>query len=166
MKYFYLSFLLFILLSCFSTHKVVFEKFNFIHKSDTTSYNEIRFIGGSPLDTHKVMYDKFGKWSKKTYSNNIKHPILIWENIDLFSNGKKYTIITNGYEAFKYTYSSIIILDKDETDLLSESSSEKKVLANLFSRLVNKNNLKKRDFYEPYWKEVDPEKYKRIKKRG
>jgi len=43
----------------------------------------------------------------------------MWKNIDIFSNGKKYTILTNGLEEWKHIYASVMILDKKQRDVLT-----------------------------------------------
>ena len=109
------------------------------------------------------MYDKFGKWNKAIYPSNRMHPILMWEKIDLFSNGNEYTILTNGLEEWKHIYSSIMVFDENETDLLSSSSSEKEAITNFFADLLKNHNTEKRDFYEIYWKMVDQNRREIIK---
>ncbi len=172
----------FIVLSCSSSQKVVKEtkwcpkiyendfteilneKYKTINNNDTISYNEVRFeCVNSALYTHKIMYDKFGKWNNAIYPSNRKHPILMWEKIDLFSNGKEYTILTNGLEEWKHIYASVMVFDKNETDLLSNSSEEKEAITNLFTDFIKNHNTEKKDFYEIYWKMVDPNRWKTIK---
>lgn len=82
----------------------------------------MRFSAGY---THKVMYDKFGKWDKAIYPSNKKSPILLWEKVDLFSNGEKYNVYTNGTEEWKHINASVMIFDENENDMLSMESSEK-----------------------------------------
>jgi hypothetical protein len=140
---------------------VLNEKYLVINSNDTTSYNEIRFeCVYSALYTHKVMYDLYGKWNKEIYPSNRKHPILMWEKIDLFSNGKEYTILTNGLEERKHIYASVMVFDDTETDLLSEISVEREAITNLFTDFFENKNNKKKDFYEVYWNMIDPNKEK------
>jgi hypothetical protein len=182
MRFCYLIIILFIVLSCSSSQKrvkktkcfklhknnfteIADEKYITIHNNDSISYSEIRFeCINSALSTHNVMYDKFGKWNKEIYPTNRNNPILKWENIDLFSNGKKYTILTNGLEAKNHTYASVMVFDNNETDVLSSSSEEKEAIKKLFADLIKNQVAEKNDFYEAYWKEVNPEHWKKVKK--
>jgi hypothetical protein len=102
------------------------------------------------------MYDLYGKWNKEIYPSNRKHPILMWEKIDLFSNGKEYTILTNGLEERKQIYASVMVFDDTETDLLSETSAEREAITNLFTDFFENKNNKKKDFYEVYWNMIGP----------
>ncbi|WKW47433.1 hypothetical protein P3875_05060 [Myroides sp. JBRI-B21084] len=103
------------------------------------------------------MFDKFGKWHKEIYVNNETHPILVWENIQLFpKDSTKFTIATNGLESPEAIYASILIFDKENNDLLAESSTYRDKLVTLFGQFIIQENPKKVDFYELYWKQVDP----------
>lgn len=144
--------------------KILNEKYKTIIGYDTISYNEIRFACvNSAFYTHKVMFDKFGKWAKAIYPSNKKHPVLMWDSVDLFSNGIKYTVLTYGIEKSRHTYASVMVFDKYETDLLTTDSPIRESLTNYFAKLINKHNTKKKDFYEVYWKMVDPKHWEKIK---
>lgn len=106
--------------------EILNEKYETVSNKNTIAYNEIRFeCVFSAGYTHKVMYDKFGKWDKAIYPSNKKSPILLWEKVDLFSNGKKYHVYTNGTEEWKHINASVMIFDENENDMLSMESSEK-----------------------------------------
>lgn len=140
------------------------EKYITINGKDSTAFNEIRFeCVYSSLYTHKVMYDKYGKWNKEIYPSNKKHPILMWENIDLFEDDKKYTVLTNGIEEWKHIYASVMIFDDENKDVLSKESLDKQKITGLFAEYLQNQDHKKKDFYEVYWKIVDPDKWKSIK---
>lgn len=180
MKFTYIIIIFFIVSGCSSSQKVIKEtkcpkiykndfteilneKYVTISNNDTVKFNEIRFeCVYSAFYTHKVMFDKFGKWDKAIYPSNENHPILKWENVDLYSNGKKYTVFTNGMEEWKHIYASVMIFDKNGTDLLSNESSEIDSLTNYFADLIKKHKIDKKDFYEIYWKMVDPEHWENI----
>jgi hypothetical protein len=173
MKLYYLLLLAVIALSCATPSKVVSEdkcpkiyknsfteirneKLKTLLNKDTVTFNEIRFeCVFSAFYTHKIMYDKFGKWDKALFINNKKHPILVWENVDLFSDGKKYNVITDGLEEWKHIYASVMVFDYKENDLLSKDSIEKEKLINYFSNQIKKLNDRNQDFYEIYWKTVN-----------
>lgn len=181
MKPIYLTFLLFIIFSCSSTKKVIKtekcskfyknnyskilnEKYETISNNDTIKFNEIKFkCVYSSLYTHKVMFDKFGKWNKAIYPSNKKRPILMWRKIDLYSNGKKYNVYTNGIEEWKDIYASVMVFDENETDLLSNESSEKENLTKYFADLIKKNKTKDKDFYKIYWQMINPKHHKDMK---
>ena len=181
MKRIYLTVILSIFLSCSSSQKaiketkcpkiyknkfteILNEKYVTINGKDTTKINEIRYeCVYSALYTHKVMYDKYGKWNKEIFPSNRNHPILMWNNIDLLSNGKKYTVLTNGLEEWKNIYASVMILDEEERDVLTEQTEEKIALTNFFGELIKNHNPEKKDFYEVYWKMVDPKRWEQIK---
>ncbi|PWH82505.1 hypothetical protein DIS18_09645 [Algibacter marinivivus] len=173
--------IIFIILSCSTSKKVAkeikcpeiyennftqirFEKLTSISENDTTKINEMRFkCVHSAFYTHKVMYDKFGKWDKEIYLKKNTHPILMWEEVNLFSNGKKYRVISNGIEEWKHIYASVMIFDKNDNDLLSDTSEEKEILIKYFGDLIKNNDIEKRDFYEVYWTTVNPKHWERIK---
>ncbi|MBS9774987.1 MAG: hypothetical protein KGV59_07540 [Tenacibaculum sp.] len=182
MKRIYIIILFPIFLSCCSTQrevkkakcpkiyknkftKILNEEYVAVNDKDTTKINEIRYeCVYSPFYTHKVMYDRYGKWDKEIYPSNRSYPILMWNNINLLSNGKKYTILTNGLEEWKHIYASVMILDEKGRDVLTEQTEEKIALTNFFGELIKNNNTKKKDFYEAYWKMVNPKYWEQIKK--
>ncbi|WP_053992272.1 hypothetical protein [Mangrovimonas sp. TPBH4] len=173
MKYILTSICLSLLLTC-ASHKatkdnkcpkiykndfkeILHEKYKTVYNNDTIAFNEIRFeCVYSPFSTHKVMYDKYGKWNREIFPSNSKHPILVWENIDVFSNGKKYTILTNGLEEWKYVYASVMVFDENETDQLSDTSPVKVSLTNFFADLIQNNNSENEEFYEIYGNLIHP----------
>lgn len=180
MKGFYLITLLLLTISCSSSQraakrdkcpkiyknnytKILNEKYKTIYNKDTVTYNQIKFeCVYSSFYTHKVMYDKFGKWDNVIYPSNNKYPILMWEKVNLFSDGKEYTILTTGIEEWKHIYASVMVFDKNEVDLLSADSKEREKLTNYFANLIKNQNLEKKDFYELFWKMVDPDYWKTI----
>lgn len=180
MKTIYIAVLLSVFLSCASSREVakprcseIFEnnfseilneKFIVVNGQDTTKINEIRYeCVHSAFYTHKVMYDKYGKWDAEIFQSNRAHPILMWNNVDLFSNGKKYIVLTNGLEEWKHIYASVMILDQNQTDILAGETHEKIALTNFFAQLLKTHNPQKRDFYEVYWKIVDPKRWEQLK---
>ncbi|WP_339919856.1 hypothetical protein [uncultured Flavobacterium sp.] len=139
--------------------EILVEKYLTISNNDTIKFNEIRFeCVFSALYTHKVMFDKFGKWDKEIYPNNSNLPILLWENVDLYSNGKKYNVFTTGLEEWKHIYASVMVFDNNYIDLITDDSLEKENLINYFSDLIKKNKTYRKNFYEEYRKMVDKKK--------
>jgi hypothetical protein len=135
--------------------EILDEKYKTVFENDTITYNEIRFeCVNSAFYTHKVMYEKFGKWDKEIFPKNRRHPILMWENIELFSNGKKYTVLTNGLEEWKHIYASVMIFDDNKKDQLGVNSEIGNKVKTFFAELLKNHDPDKRAFYEIYWKSV------------
>ncbi len=145
--------------------KYLSEKHHTIDGRDTLSFNQLRFqCAHSALYTSKVMYDRFGKWNKEILPRNRKHPILVWENVDLLSNGRKYNVMTDGLEEYKNIYASVMVFDNDGKDILSGSSTEKVTIAGFFADLIKNNDDGKEGFYEVYWESVDPKRWKMMQR--
>ena len=112
----------------------------------------------------KGMYDRFGKWNQEIYPKGRNHPILLWNNVKLFPNDTtEFIIAANGLENTKTIYASVLVFDKKNRDLLSDESVLKTKLIYYFSDMIKTNNEQKRDFYEIYWKTVDPIRWAEIK---
>lgn len=183
MKSFFFFIILFSLMSCSSQRvgqemkcpeiykkdftNIVHEKYWTSNGEKTVFYNEIRFeCVYSPFYTHKVMYDRFGKWDKEIYPENKRYPFMVWDNVDLFSDGKKYKVITHGIEEWKHIYASVMVFDENGKDLLADSSSKKSLLTNFFADLIrNMDDDEGGDFYEAFWKTVDPYRWESLKKQ-
>ena len=171
----------FILTSCSSTQKIsekrckstskndyeyiLEDKFESIVNDNKILLNEIKYkCVYSSFYTQKGMYDKFGKWNKLIYPKGSHHPILVWNNVKLFPNDTtEFIVAANGLESTKTIYASILVFDKKNNDLLTEHSGYKQKLIEYFSKMIKSNNSKKRDFYEKYWKTVNPEHWEYLK---
>lgn len=138
--------------------KISNEEYKTIYKNDTIAYNELRYeCVFNPFYIQKGMYDRFGKWDKEIYPSNRKQPILMWKNVDLFQNGKNYTVMANSFEGEERgIYASVMVFDSHEVDLLSDSSSEKEILKKYFSDLIKSNDPKKEGFNKAYRENVNP----------
>lgn len=177
MRYISIPFLLWLILSCSSTKEVptdkkctryyqhgfseiVNEKYTTINNGDTVSFHHIRFqCTFSAMYSHIAMYNKFGRWHKEIYAKNTNRPFLLWENIDLFSNGKQYTVYTFGEEKQQDTHVTVMVFDHLGNDLLSESSEEKEELTAYFATLIRDKKNKENAFVREYWKTVDPQRW-------
>ncbi len=175
MKFIIVSLLaILLLLSCSSSKKISNEKdkcprvyknsytnilnetYTTVYKNDTINYSEVRFeCVNSAFKTHKVVFDKYGKWDDVIFPSNSNQPILIWNNLDLLSNGKKYTVYTNGKESWKHIYASVMVFDEYENDALKGSSPEKQKLIECFSKLIKRNKLGKVDFHDAFKKMIN-----------
>ena len=147
----------------FSYPKITQEREGSSSRNDSIIINEMRFeCLSSALFTHKVMYDKFGKWNKEIYTSRTNNPILVWENVDLYSSGKKYHIFTHGIETNLSMYGSVMVFDEHYNDLLSTNSSEKQSLTQYFTDMVKNLKMGNEDFFEVYWKMIDPKIWETI----
>lgn len=127
------------------------KKYKTIFNKDTIAFNEIRYgCVNTAFKTSKIMFDKFGKWDKEIYPTNLNSPILLWEKVDLFSNGIEYKVYTNGDEKKGNIYASIMIFDGNNNDLLTEKSLEKSKFINYFGNLIKENKHKGDDFYREF----------------
>jgi hypothetical protein len=133
---------------------------------DTIGITQIKFqCVYSAMTTHKIMFDKFGKWSTIIPTAKKSSPILKWENIDLFSNGNTYTVYTHGIETSGEIYASIMVLDSEKKDVLSQNHSEKEKIIEHFSNAIrDKKSSKKSEFYDTYWNEIEYEFVKILQK--
>ena len=104
------------------------------------------------------MFDHFGKWDKTIFLKNNRHPILKWENIDLFSDGNHYTIFANGDESRKMTYASLMVFSQKDKDILATDSTEKNKVVDLFKKWIKNNKSYRRKFYRKYWSMVNKRK--------
>ena len=170
-----------ILFSCSSTTKVnekrcnsilkndyktiLEEKFESVVNNDTIFLNEVKYeCVYTAMYIKKGMYDRFGKWNQEIYPKGRNHPILLWNNVKLFPNDTtEFIIAANGLENTKTIYASVLVFDKKNRDLLSDESVLKTKLIYYFSDMIKTNNEQKRDFYEIYWKTVDPIRWAEIK---
>lgn len=149
-----------------SFSNIIYDKFISVVNKDTIKLNEVKYeCVNTAMYTKKIMFDKFGKWHKEIYPNKERHPMLIWENIQLFPNDStKFTIATNGLESSKTIYASILVFDKDNNDLLAENSVYRDKLVTLFGQFIVQEDPKKEDFYEVYWNQVDPKIWKELQR--
>ena len=146
--------------------RIVFEKFDTSITNDSLRLNEVRFeCINTSFAVKKVLYDKYGMWDKAIYLKNKKHPILIWNYRKLIKDQKgQYQIAAYGAEERKTIYASAMVVNESGEDMLLSTSNTRTEIIETLSELIKTNNNTKRDFYEVYWKEVDPSAWERIKK--
>ena len=139
--------------------KAEIEEFVSIIDSDTTYLRQAKFkCTNSSFYTKKVMFDHFGKWDKTLFSSEDEHPILIWEQVYLFDDGKLYTIAALGEEDLNMTYGAVLVFDKDGNDVLNDLEISSNVLE-YFGKAIRASDIKKRDFYEVYWRLPELQKW-------
>ena len=142
------------------------EKFESVVDNETIFLNEVKYkCVHTAMYIKKGMYDRFGKWNKEIYPKGKHRPILLWNNVKLFPDDTtEFIVAANGLESAETIYASVLVFDKKNKDLLSEESEYKTKLIEYFSKMIKTNNSNKRDFYEIYWKTVDPQRWEQIKK--
>ncbi|GGG21674.1 hypothetical protein GCM10011344_23090 [Dokdonia pacifica] len=155
--------------ACSKTYKNDFKRIVYVQFSksitkDSLQLTEARFeCINTSFAIKKGLYDTYGVWDKAIYVQGQKHPILIWNNRMLFAGQiEQYNIAAYGAEKKNTVYASAMVFNNSGEDMLS--SSENKKIINKLSQLIKDNDSKKRDFYEAYWTEVDPNAWERMKK--
>lgn len=104
------------------------------------------------------MYDKYGKWDKEIWPEKERHPILVWENIQLFDSEKElFSIAANGTESWEEMYASVIVFDSQDNDCFKENSKHKEFLLTFFDLGIRSVNSDK-EFYNIYWDIVNNHK--------
>ncbi len=151
-------------LSANAYSEVLIDRFKSVTKSKTLELNEIKFkCVYSQMNTMKIMYDEFGHWDKAIYPNGSYHPMLIWNDVQLFQNDNaKYTIGTYGIETVEDIFASVIVMDKEYRDLLTNISLRSKIVE-YFSNKIISNDSKNEKFYIEYWKKLNPENWNKLK---
>lgn len=123
-----------------------------VQGNDSLYMHELKFTStSSAMFTQQLMYDRFGRWSKELKIKNQRHPALLWEKVKLFENSDAtFDVSASGNEAYRKTYSSVMIFNSENDDCLSEKALTKERLINYFSEGLK--TLKKRSkFYPVYW---------------
>lgn len=127
---------------------------------DTVIVNEIRFECVQSITyTSKVLFDNYRKWDVVLKTPESKHPTLMWKNLDLLKNGKRYQVLTKGRFG-DIRFASVIVLDSEGNDVLANKTLEKVKIVNLFSNLIKANQNENREFFIHYWNAVDSNKWK------
>lgn len=108
------------------------------------NFNQLRLVNiKSALDSQKLMYLEFGMWNESRiglHQKNISQKI--WKNIELFKNGKTYTIIADGTETSEDYFSSIIIYDSDNIDCLNPDYPLRDEIIAFFQNKIKENESK------------------------
>lgn len=140
------------------------EKYESVINNDTIILNEVKYeCVYTSFYIQKGMFDRFGKWNMISNKSKGPFPILIWNNVQLFPNDStKFIVAANGVENMETIYTSVLVFDKNNNDLLAEDSEYKSKLVEYFSEMIRSNNPKQDSFYEAYWTTFDPERWQRI----
>ena len=140
------------------------EKYLAVVNNDTISINQIKYnYVYSAFLLNKIMFDKFGKWDEARFKKNERHPVLVWKNVQLFPNHEtNYMIATyGGGEEDHKIYTSVMVFDEDGKDLLAGNLTLRNDVNEYFTELIRKNDENKKKFYSIYWRDVDPDFYKK-----
>ncbi len=123
-----------------------------INNNDSLHINELRLHLSSALYTKKFMFKKFGIWDEVIKINEHKN-YLIWNKCKLFDEKDEfYNVAASGVESRNEMYSSVIIINENNIDLLAENSKLKDTLISMFHYGIKKTSLSKDKFYNEYWK--------------
>lgn len=70
---------------------------------DTISITQIKYnYVYTAFLLKKIMFDKFGKWDEARYSENERHPVLVWRQVKLLSDRDSlYMVAATGGKRFK-----------------------------------------------------------------
>jgi hypothetical protein len=126
-----------------------------INNKDTLYFNELRLHLSSALYTKKYMFTKFGHWDDAIKINNYEN-YLIWKNCKLFEgNEDLYTVAASGVENRREMYSSIIVQNKNNIDVLAENSELRDTLVSMFYYGTKKVTFNNDKFKKEYLKMRD-----------
>ena len=140
------------------------EKYVAVVNNDSLSITQIKYnYVYTEFLLKKIMLDKFGKWDETRFKVNERHPILVWRNVQLFSNQEtKYMVATTGGGEDEHKiYTSVMVFDENGKDLLSINSKLRNDITEYFTELIGNNDLNQKEFYSIYWRDVDPDFYKK-----
>lgn len=142
---------------CSEYHKNGFSRISIgeyrnVIDNDTVNYDEVRFeCVHISFITQKVLFDHFGKWDKALTQQDYHGLLLMWQNVDLFSNGKRYTVVADGRESRNITYGSFMAFNQEGEDIVAENLAEKDEIIKLFKKWIRNNDLDDRAFFDTYW---------------
>lgn len=135
-----------------------FDSFKIETIKDMPTVNRLKFFCVENHGyTQKLMYDQFGTWTTAYPSKGNNNWLLVWKDIDLLSNGKKYSIYTSGLDDRNGPlYASVIVLDENKNDMLAEDSTIKELLIEYFSSKI-KDLDNSTDFAKEFLTRLNPE---------
>jgi hypothetical protein len=132
--------------------------------NDTVSVTQMKFnCVFTEFLSKKIMFDEFGKWDEARFKKNQRHPMLVWNNVQLFSDSvTNYVVATyGGGEEDHKIYSSVMVIDENRKDLLAVNSKLRNEITEYFTELIRNNDENKKEFYSIYWRTVDPKFYRK-----
>ena len=97
------------------------------------------------------MFEKYGHWNKVIKGTGYDH-YLVWQKCRLFEEKDDlYTVATSGVETRKELYSSVIVLNKDNIDLLKKGSKLRYTLVKMFYYGTKNSTLSDDKFFHEFW---------------
>lgn len=134
---------------------IVEPSFESIVGEDTARINELKFSCMTiERKSQLIMYQKFGKWDSFVQTKD-GTSLLVWKNIKLFKNKEeKYTVVAHGVQNL---YTSFMVFDEHNKDLLSIDSTQKEELIKYFKKLIRNYSSKRSNFCKDYNEELKPD---------
>lgn len=133
-----------------SFEKAEITDFYSIVQNDTITFKELKFTGVHSMHyIQKGIYDRFGKWDQAIYSYDT---LLVWNKVKLFKDDNKlFKVVGKGGRKWLHPYTSVMVFDQNDNDLLVKNSEYLKRLKDYFSTLIKTNNNSQVDFYIEFW---------------
>lgn len=132
--------------------RIVYDNHISLTNNKENIYTEVRFecaLGPSYIE--KRMFEKYGNWTSSIVLRNNYHRVLIWEKVKLFENDDKlYNVAALGHESKKTIYTSVVVSDIDNYDVLKDDSAQRKKIVEYFSNMIKSNNSRDKAFYNYY----------------
>lgn len=129
------------------------NEFKSIVNKDTLKFNDIYFEHTyASFKTAEAMYINFGMWDEVIRPPQAQQPMLIWDDVPLFRNDSiTYKVVTSGGETNTMVYSSFMVFDQLNQDMLTEKNSVfKNKIVNWMKNEINA--IEEGDFYHKYHK--------------
>ena len=107
-------------------------------------------------DIQQVLFENFGSWTSQTFTKGAVEPILIWKDVSLLEGTKeKFTLVSYGGRLNKSAVATLLVLDADGNDVLSNS---KRVQSKVIQRMTEllKNKSESQAFLVSYLKTFHP----------
>lgn len=118
----------------FSAYSI--EDYKIDNAADTATLNQLKFFCVGGVSTGEIIYNDFGKWAYH-YELEKNDRTLVWKNVDLFSDGSKYSVYTSDYDDQNGPpYTSVMIFDENNKDMLSPNSDIRERVVHYFSQKI------------------------------
>lgn len=115
----------------------------------------------SSFYTQKLMYDRFGKWDSAVEIGKFSR-LLKWKNVDLFDDGRVFSVYADGVENDFESFASILVFDEKMNDVLNYQHEDRQSVIELIGVWIRQNEDKNEEFYEKYYTTFFPERWKEI----